>query len=199
MTTARNRPGASAADADVGLTQGGPANGWNNISIIVSWNEDVMEIGITGQASKQNANEIAEHVIKMLSEHRPDKVSVDCTRLVGRLSLVNTYYHARHYPGQRHRPVKLAVLDVPKNKGYFSFHETTADAGAPIKYFTDSEKAVKWLKQYPNDLLPNAEERRAVSKKASDVPLLVHHAGYHYVERHVVLGPRLGFRIEEDI
>lgn len=120
----------------------------NTYQISITWNEDIMEIAITGQASKQNAHEIAQHAIKILSEHRPDKVLVDCTNLVGRLDLIDTYFHVRQYPSERHRPVKLAVVDIPENKGYFSFHETTAsNAGVPIKYFTDSDEAVKWLRQ----------------------------------------------------
>ena len=113
-----------------------------------SWNEDIMEITITGHTSIHNAPEIAQDVINMMSEHRPDKVLIDSTKIVGRTSLVDTYFSARQYPIHRHRPAKLAVIDIPENRDYFEFHETTAaNAGVPIKYFTDIDEAVKWLQR----------------------------------------------------
>lgn len=114
----------------------------------VSWNEDILEIAITGQALKQNARKIALDIFKVFSEHRPGKVLINCTKVVGRLSTTDTYFHVRQYPSEHHQPTRLAVVDLPENESASSFQElAAANVGYPLKFFTDIDKAVKWLRE----------------------------------------------------
>ena len=113
-----------------------------------SMERDILFISITGKASKRNAGEIARIVFEAVQELKPIKVLVDCTKLVGRLSLTETYYHVREYPAQPHVVSKSAIVDLPENAEYYNFHQVTAaNVGVPMKYFTDIDTAVEWLNQ----------------------------------------------------
>ncbi len=114
----------------------------------VSWNEDILWIVITGKASEQNASEISRVAFEAAAEARPTKVLIDCTKLEGRLSVVDTYYHVREYPSQAYQVARSAIVDSPDNVTYYSFHETAAaNVGAHMKYFTDTNEALGWLNQ----------------------------------------------------
>ena len=114
----------------------------------ISWNEDVLEIVITGQRSIKNAQEMAQDIFKILDEHRPDKVLVDSTKVSGRLEIAEIYFHVQQYPSpiERHRPKKVVVLDKPENKSLASFYEVAAaNVFLPMKFFTNKNEALKWL------------------------------------------------------
>lgn len=114
----------------------------------VSWNEDVLEIVITGQRSIKNAQEMAQDIFKILDEHRPDKVLVDSTKVSGRLEIAEIYFHVQQYPSpiERYHPKKVAVLDKPENKSLASFYEVAAaNVFLPMKFFTNKNEALKWL------------------------------------------------------
>ena len=110
--------------------------------------EDILWIEITGKASSRNAGEIARTVFEAVQEHKPPKALIDCRKLVGRLSLTETYYHVREYPAQPHVVSKSAIVDLSENAEYYNFHQVTAaNVGVPMKYFTDIDTAVEWLNQ----------------------------------------------------
>lgn len=119
----------------------------NHYKVDVSWNKDILWITISGKATRQNASEMAKSVFGAQEELKPAKVLIDCTRLEGRLSITDTYFHVREYPKLNH-PTKRAILDRPENREFFTFHETTSiNAGVLMKYFTDIDKALKWLNE----------------------------------------------------
>ena len=112
------------------------------------WDKDILIIVMTGKCSAENANEIARRVAEILDEYKPSRVLCDTTKLVGRLSVTETYYHVREYKPSKHRPEKFAVLDNQENKSYTTFHETTAaNIGLRLTYFSDRNKAMEWLKE----------------------------------------------------
>ena len=114
----------------------------------VSWNEDVLEIVITGQRSVKNAKEMAQDIFKILDEHRPNKVLVDSIKVSGRLEIAEIYFHVQEYPSpiERYRPKKVAVLDKPENKSLASFYEVAAaNVFLPLKFFTNKNEALRWL------------------------------------------------------
>ena len=116
----------------------------------VSWNEDVLEIVITGQRSIKNAQEMAQDIFKILDEHRPDKVLVDSTKVSGRLEIAEIYFHVQEYPSpiKRHRPKNVAVLDKPENESLASFYEVAAaNVFLPMKFFINKNEALIWLRK----------------------------------------------------
>jgi hypothetical protein len=111
---------------------------------------DILAIGISGQATTGNASEIARRIISLISEHKPAKLLIDCTGLVGRLGTFDTYYHVRDYPRDTYRPGKTAILENPENEEVYSFHQTAAaNVGFELHYFTRMEDALKWLAASP--------------------------------------------------
>lgn len=114
--------------------------------ICFSWDRDVLKIVIAGTLLRADANDIAESVGEIFDRHKPAKVLIDCTGLDGRLSVVDTFFHVREHKISLHRPFKVAVLDRPENKDYYSFHETAAaNVGLHPRFFGNHEEAVRWL------------------------------------------------------
>ncbi|HEX8915838.1 MAG TPA: hypothetical protein VF796_26015 [Humisphaera sp.] len=103
-------------------------------------------IGLTGQATRDNAGRIAADVIALVTAERADRVLVDCTRIGGRLGVTDTYYHVREYRLGDHRPRRVAVIDLPEHAEYFTFHETAAaNVGYGfLRYFSDPAAARRW-------------------------------------------------------
>lgn len=117
------------------------------LQVDVSSNEDMLLFVITGHTSTEAAAAAAQAVFKAVNERRPTKVLIDCTKVMGRLSVVDTYFHVREYPFQSYR-AKVAVVDNAEHVDYDSFHETTAaNVGFYIKFFRDIDEALKWLNQ----------------------------------------------------
>lgn len=111
-----------------------------------SWDKDVLKIAITGTLIRKDANDIAERVGEIFDEHKPAKALIDCTGLDGRLCVVDTFFHVREYRTSLHRPLKVAVLDRPENRDYYSFHETAAaNVGLSPRFFGNHDEAVRWL------------------------------------------------------
>ena len=72
---------------------------------------------------------------------------LDISDLHGRPGIVSTYYHVRECP-YYDLFSKIAIIDRIENKDYYSFHENTANnAGHNIRYFTEAEEAMSWLKK----------------------------------------------------
>lgn len=111
-----------------------------------SWDKDVLKIVIAGTLLRADANDIAERVCEIFDRHKPAKVLIDCTGLDGRLSVVDTFFHVREYKTSLHRPLKVAVLDRPENRDYYSFHETAlTNVGRHPRFFGNHDEALRWL------------------------------------------------------
>lgn len=119
-------------------------------AVDVSWKEDILWVILTGKVTRQSASDISRIVFETAQESKPTKMLIDCTQLVGRMSIVDTYYHVQEYPphSQSYRADRAAIVDTPENVAYYSFHETAAaNVGTYMKYFTDINEAIGWLNQ----------------------------------------------------
>jgi len=113
-----------------------------------SFDEDVLKVIISGSLAEKEAVDIAQIVYEIFDQYKPDKVLIDCTHLIGRLGVVETYMHVRESKPGKHRPSRVAVFDNPENKDYFSFHETTgSNIGLRARFFSDLAEALRWLNE----------------------------------------------------
>lgn len=120
----------------------------NSYEISSSFDEDMLTIKISGSLVKEETVDIARNVYKIFDHHKPDKVLIDCTTFTGRLGVVDTYRHVRAITPGQYRPPKIAVLDNPENKDYFSFQETTgSNVGLRSRFFCDLDEALRWLNE----------------------------------------------------
>ncbi len=115
-------------------------------TITVEAVHDILELAISGQATRENAQEIAQAFADVASRY--DKpVLVDVRDVEGRLGVTDTYYHVRNHPHRRYK-WKTAVIELPENASYYTFHEVTAmNAGLSLRYFHTHEEARAWLRE----------------------------------------------------
>lgn len=114
----------------------------------VSWNEEILVITLSGQASEHNAAEIVREVIGIANEKRPRRVLVDSRNLRGQPGFADTYFLAREYPLQdAYITPRIAVINREENRSLASFRETTTwNLGLNIRYFSDPDEAIVWLR-----------------------------------------------------
>ena len=114
----------------------------------VSWNDNILQMVITGEASSEIANKIAQEVIAILVENRPKRVLIDCRNLKGRLGIIDTYFLIKNYPG-KHAVPKLAILDIAEKESYYAFQKVIAANVSlnSLRYFSDSDEAMSWLRE----------------------------------------------------
>jgi hypothetical protein len=114
-------------------------------NLSTSLNDDIVEIVITGELEKKDLQKFVNEISAILKSMNANKFLADIRELKGRYSYVEAYSYVRNYPP--HFRIKTAVVDIPENADFEDFHETTANnAGLPLKWFTDIDKARAWLK-----------------------------------------------------
>ena len=124
-------------------------------TIHFSYDADVLKVVISGTLvtekttnMKGEAKNIAQTIYGAFEQYKPEKVLIDCTRLIGRLGVTETYFHVREIKPSQHHPARVAVMDIPENKEYFLFHETVgANSGLTSRFFGDQIDALQWLKE----------------------------------------------------
>jgi len=123
--------------------------------VISSWDGDVLKIDMTGSITGPSILEDGQEMTRMtnalLDEHKPAKVLIDVRGLIGRFSIVDSWYHLNEYEPSQHIPHRLAVVDNPENREYFTFAETAGrNAGLQARYFEDIDSAKRWLSETAN-------------------------------------------------
>jgi hypothetical protein len=72
-------------------------------------------------------------------------VLADVRAIKGRF-FTEAFFCVRNYPPDIYR-IKVAIVDIPQNADFQSFHEITAKkSGVSFKYFTNIDAARDWLK-----------------------------------------------------
>jgi hypothetical protein len=112
-----------------------------------SMNEGVHEIVMKGELIQGEHDRMSLDMITLISSMGANNVLVDIRALRGRLSITETYERVRNYPPHMYKTY-VAMVDIPENSDYSSFHETTAaNAGMKLRFFTDIDTARTWLKK----------------------------------------------------
>ena len=114
-------------------------------NISTSSYRNILYVTIQGYSDRNNADDIARDVIRIVLQHQPAGILVDVRELEGRLSTAETFFHVRNYPTDIPR-YKTAIIDHEKNRAYGDFFElAAANLGHNIRCFYDREAAMKWL------------------------------------------------------
>jgi hypothetical protein len=126
-----------------------------------SVNEGILKIVLTGEVIKTEIEKLVNEVIAIIKANGLKNVLVDVRTIKGRFGYAEVYSRVRSYPPDLLK-VNFAVVDLPENADYESFHETTAqNAGMKLKWFTDIDAAIAWLKNKKKEKLSVIERRKA--------------------------------------
>jgi hypothetical protein len=112
----------------------------------VSEEKGILEVVITGQLTESDADKITEEVSTISKSSSAEGLLVDVRYLKHSIGFTKTYERVRNYPPHMYK-IPFAMVDIPENNDFQSFHETTAlNAGLQFKWFTDIDAARAWLK-----------------------------------------------------
>ncbi len=118
-----------------------------NYQLSTSVSEEILEIVITGEVTRNTIDELHTEVITIIKGKNAKAVLCDISALKGRYDVYGeAFFRVRSIP-QDVKELPSAVVDLSKNTAYQSFYETTAaNVGQSMKWFTDIEAARAWLK-----------------------------------------------------
>ena len=119
--------------------------------VSMSVREGITEILMTGEVTYHDVENITNEVRNDAWKLNTRYALIDLCGLKGRFGLAATYFRVRSYPPDRPK-IHTAIVDLPENADYESFHENTAfNAGLSLKWFTDIDAARAWLKSKQAD------------------------------------------------
>ena len=129
-----------------------------------SVNEGILEIVLTGETIETEIEKLVNEVISIIRANGLKNLLVDVRAIKGRFGYMEAYSRVRSYPLDLLK-VNVAVVDLPENADYESFHETTAqNAGVKLKWFTKIDAARDWLKSKKKEKLIVTKERRKAER-----------------------------------
>ncbi len=110
-----------------------------------SVNEGILEIILTGEVLESATEKISNEVIAIIKQNSVENVLADVRAIKGRF-FTEAFFCFGNYPPEIYR-IKVAIVDIPQNANFQSFHEITAKkSGVSFKYFTNNNAARDWLK-----------------------------------------------------
>jgi len=108
--------------------------------------EGITEITISGEVAENAVEKLQNDVLAILKSSRARNVVIDVREIKGRFGPIEAYFRVRSYPVER-PIVNTAIVDLPENADFQTFHETTGrNAGLSMKWFTNLNDARTWLK-----------------------------------------------------
>jgi hypothetical protein len=111
-----------------------------------SVHEGIVEIVITGELTSTAFNKLHVEAIEIIRELNAKAVLCDIRALKGPHEFGEAYFRVRNMP-QDIKSLSAAIVELPNDKAYQSFHEdAAANVGWPLKWFTDIDAARAWLK-----------------------------------------------------
>lgn len=114
--------------------------------ICCEMDDGILMVRVSGQVTTDNADSIIGDIFTLCQQHEARKMLADLRELQGRLSIVETYQRVKNYPDYA-RFIQTAIVDLPENEAFYTFHETTASNRAMhARSFTSLQDAIAWLK-----------------------------------------------------
>lgn len=114
--------------------------------ILVSVNDEILEIVPTGEVIERTIRTLANELIDIIKTNGYENALIDIRAIKGRFSNSEFDYRIRNYTldkPQRH----IAIVDLLANTDYQPFHETTTiNTNRSFRWFTDIDAARAWLK-----------------------------------------------------
>ena len=114
--------------------------------ILSSVKKRILEIVLTGEATKHNAEKMLNEVIAIINVKGIENVLMDVRAIEKRFRYAQVYFRIRHLLHDRPKE-NIAIVDLAKNaKGLFFLKMVAKKAGMSFKRFTDIDEARDWLK-----------------------------------------------------
>lgn len=114
--------------------------------IVVSKNEHVLEMKITGQLTEYTANQLLQDVPLLAEEHPCRNYLFDIRSLQGTLGIGNLYFYVKNLTIDRSK--NIAIVAEKENERYYYFMQTVAyNRHINLRYFDRIEEAREWLKE----------------------------------------------------
>lgn len=111
-----------------------------------SVNDGILEIVITGELADGSLEKLTTEVNAIVKSNNIKKLLVDLRLATGRFSYAEVHPSVTKHSSS-FRDIDIALVDIPKNTVWQSFHETTAvRAEVSFKWFTEIDAARVWLK-----------------------------------------------------
>jgi hypothetical protein len=113
--------------------------------ILFSVKKKILEIVLTGEATKHTAEKILNEVIAIINVNGIENLLMDVRAIEKRFRYAQVYFRIRHLLHDRPKE-KIAIVDLAKNaKRLFFLKILAKKAGVSFKGFTDIDEARAWL------------------------------------------------------
>ena len=97
-----------------------------------SVNEGILEIILTGEVIESAAEKITNEVTAIIKSNSVENVLADVRAVKGRF-FTEAFFCVRNYSPYIYRN-KVAIVDIPQNANFQSFHEITAKKSFPPRW-----------------------------------------------------------------
>jgi hypothetical protein len=120
-------------------------------NLLSSVHDGIIEIVISGEVAINAVEKLQNEVFTAIQSTNIRNVLVDVRNIKGRFGPAEAYFRVRGYLPEQ-RLFNTAVVDLPENEAFESFHETTGcNAGLSLKCFTNIDSAREWLKHQQSE------------------------------------------------
>lgn len=107
--------------------------------------DEILALTIRGMISPANADAVKDDVERIAGAHDGKLLLIDISGVEKRPGLGETYFMVKHYP-QVVRRFRIAIVDLPENHSFSSFHETVCfNDGFRVKHFHEPDEGRNWL------------------------------------------------------
>ncbi len=114
--------------------------------IIVSKNDNILEVKITGQLTEFSAEQLIKDIPLFTKEYAYKNYLFDLRSLDGTLGIGSSYFYVERFSSERSK--NIAIVAPKENRLYYSFIETVAfNRCINLRYFDLIEEAKDWLER----------------------------------------------------
>ncbi len=132
-----------------------------NYQLSTSVNEGIVEFVLTGKLTQNGVEKLTNEALGIAKTLNARYLLVDVRALEGRFGPAEALHRIRSYPPDR-PTLHTAVVDIPENAEYGSFHEAlTRSFGLSLRWFASVDAARAWLKSMQGGGSGSAHQNKA--------------------------------------
>ena len=114
--------------------------------LIVSTNNNILEIKISGQLTEFTAEQLLKDILLLAKEPAYRNYLFDFRSLYGTLGIRSSYFFIQNFSFERSK--NIAIVAKKENENYYYFIQTVAyNRGMNLRYFDLIEEAKEWLEE----------------------------------------------------
>ena len=112
--------------------------------LIVSTNNNILEIKINGQLTEFTAEQLLKDILLLAKEPAYRNYLFDFRSLHGTLGIRSSYFFIQNFSFERSK--NIAIVAKKENENYYCFIQTVAyNRGMNLRYFDLIKEAKEWL------------------------------------------------------